>query len=227
MTQNQQYPQQPVYNPAIFEDDDSSRQQGHQGQQGRPYIAPAEREMEAGQSYPPQSGYGQHGGYGNNTAPSYDGYGSTTPAYGSAPTGYGSTAPAYGSAPSAYGSAPTGYGSAPATYGSSPETYGGAHQYMPHSYGPDPSMYQPGQKMNVMALVSFISSLVSFITGGLLAIVGVITGHIAMNQLKQSEETGKGFAIAGLVISYAQILLLILLIGFVVIVGIIGVSTSP
>ena len=88
-------------------------------------------------------------------------------------------------------------------------------------------MYQPGQKMNVMALVSFISSLVSFITGGLLAIVGVITGHIAMNQLKQSEETGKGFAIAGLVISYAQILLLILLIGFVVIVGIIGVSTSP
>lgn len=57
------------------------------------------------------------------------------------------------------------------------------------------------EKFNVLAIVSLVASLLFF------QLVGVITGHIALSQIKKTGEKGRGLAIAGLVIGYVGILL--------------------
>ena len=51
------------------------------------------------------------------------------------------------------------------------------------------------QKTNVLAIVSLVSSF-------FISIVGIITGHIALSQIKKTGEQGRGLAIAGLIIGY-------------------------
>lgn len=58
-------------------------------------------------------------------------------------------------------------------------------------------------KTNTLAIVSFVSSF-------FISLVAVITGHIAVSQIKKTKEKGKGFAIAGLVIGYVGIFFTIL-----------------
>ena len=53
-------------------------------------------------------------------------------------------------------------------------------------------------KTNTLAIVALIS--VFFIS-----LLGIILGHIALNQIKTTGEGGRGLAIAGLVIGYASI----------------------
>lgn len=60
---------------------------------------------------------------------------------------------------------------------------------------------------NTLAIVSFVSS---FFVG----LVGIITGHIALKQMRQRPQLGRGFALAGLIIGYiatAIVLALVLL----------------
>ncbi|POH74284.1 disulfide bond formation protein DsbA [Arthrobacter glacialis] len=80
-------------------------------------------------------------------------------------------------------------------------------------YGQYPPMPAPGGKggTNTLAIVSLVSS---FFVG----IAGVITGHIALSQIKRTGEEGKGLAIAGLVIGYVMTL--------AAIVGVIAVVVS-
>ena len=57
--------------------------------------------------------------------------------------------------------------------------------------------YQPGStRTNPLAIVSLISAFV-------LSLVAVITGHIALHQIKRTGEGGRGLAIAGVTIGYA------------------------
>jgi hypothetical protein len=56
-----------------------------------------------------------------------------------------------------------------------------------------------GARTNVLAIVSLVTSIVG------LSLVGVITGHIGLNQIKKTGEEGRGLAIAGLVIGYISI----------------------
>lgn len=56
--------------------------------------------------------------------------------------------------------------------------------------------YATGPKTNVLAIVSLVASILSF------SIVGVITGHIALSQIKKRAEGGRGLAIAGLIVGY-------------------------
>jgi hypothetical protein len=60
--------------------------------------------------------------------------------------------------------------------------------------------YTPGQepRYNVLAIVSLVSAF-------FLSLVAVITGHMALNQIKRTAEKGRGLAIAGLVLGYAGI----------------------
>ncbi|MGR2753054.1 DUF4190 domain-containing protein [Agromyces arachidis] len=51
------------------------------------------------------------------------------------------------------------------------------------------------QKTNVLAIVSLVSSF-------LIPLVGIITGHIALSQIKKTGEQGRGLAVAGLIIGY-------------------------
>ena len=55
-------------------------------------------------------------------------------------------------------------------------------------------------KLNTLAVVS-LASAVSWVG----AVAGVITGHIALAQIKRSGEKGRGLAIAGLVVGYLYI----------------------
>ena len=63
----------------------------------------------------------------------------------------------------------------------------------PYAYG-----YPPAPRTNPLAIVSFVSAFV-------MSIVAVITGHIALSQIKRTGEGGRGFALAGLIIGYAGI----------------------
>ena len=56
-------------------------------------------------------------------------------------------------------------------------------------------------KTNTLAIVSLITSIVG------LSLIGIITGHISMSQIKKTGEQGRGLAIAGLVIGYVGIAL--------------------
>jgi peptidyl-prolyl cis-trans isomerase B (cyclophilin B) len=55
--------------------------------------------------------------------------------------------------------------------------------------------------LNTMALVGFILSL-SAVATGITLIPGIVLSHIGMNQIKRTGESGRGFALAGLVVGY-------------------------
>jgi peptidyl-prolyl cis-trans isomerase B (cyclophilin B) len=69
-----------------------------------------------------------------------------------------------------------------------------------------PPVYPP-QQTNSMAIVALVSALV-------FAPLGIVFGHIALSQIRRSDEDGKGLAIAGLVIGYVLTGLFLLVIVF-------------
>ncbi|MEY4962466.1 MAG: hypothetical protein RLZZ249_1163 [Actinomycetota bacterium] len=71
----------------------------------------------------------------------------------------------------------------------------------------EPEVSAPKQKekfdftrLNTLAVVSLASAI-----SGVGALIAVITGHISLAQLKRSGESGRGLAIAGLVVGYLHI----------------------
>ena len=61
---------------------------------------------------------------------------------------------------------------------------------------PAPAYGAPASsKTNVLAIVSLVSAF-------LISLVAIITGHIALSQIKKTGEQGRGLAIAGLIIGY-------------------------
>ncbi|CAM4445587.1 hypothetical protein MB901379_03669 [Mycobacterium basiliense] len=100
-------------------------------------------------------------------------------------------APPYGGPPGGY--PPPSY---PAGYYPAPDYLGG--------YGPA----QPGT--NSLAIVSLVSSLVGVLCC-IGSVVAIVTGTIALNQIKQTRQDGYGLAVAGIVIGIA-----VLLIGLIV-----------
>ncbi|WP_278101527.1 DUF4190 domain-containing protein [Microbacterium proteolyticum] len=147
-------------------------------------------------------------------APAYDAPATPTydapaaPAYGApAAPPYGT--PAYGQAP-AYGQT-TAYGQSP--YGSAPVAGG----------------YGSAVRTNVLAIISLVASIAGFI--GLVPVIGpitgVITGHISLAQIKRTGEQGRGMALAGTIIGWVGIgVVLLLTIFFIVFVGIAASQSS-
>jgi len=87
-------------------------------------------------------------------------------------------------------------------------------------YGAQPGgSYSPVQepRYNVLAIVSFVSAF-------FLSLVAVITGHMALGQIKRTAEKGRGLAIAGLVLGYAGIVGGIVTIIALVIMAIAGIG---
>jgi hypothetical protein len=151
--------------------------------------------------------------------------------------------PPSGAVPPPAGDAPTpppaGYDAPPA--GSYPPpaapVYGApgyaAPQYPAPAYGqPAPAYgyaYAPPRPTNVLAIVSLIASvaglsLIPFIG----SIAGVITGHMALKNLKTSGENGRGIALAGTIVGWVGTGIWVLFIVFWVIwfVFIIGLAAS-
>ena len=66
----------------------------------------------------------------------------------------------------------------------------------------------PTARTSTMAIVSLISGIVSwFLIPFVAAVVAVITGHMAKNEIKKSAGmvTGTGMATAGLILGYVQL----------------------
>ncbi|TFD73181.1 DUF4190 domain-containing protein [Cryobacterium fucosi] len=69
----------------------------------------------------------------------------------------------------------------------------------PQGYGQQPYIpFPPKPTTNTLAIVSLVSSF-------FVSLVAVITGHIALGQIKQRGEAGRGLALAGLIIGYVGI----------------------
>ena len=76
-------------------------------------------------------------------------------------------------------------------YGTNAPAYNAGAPLYDATYAASPA----GQKYNVLAIVSLVSAF-------FISIVAIITGHIALSQIKKTGEQGRGLAIAGLIIGY-------------------------
>jgi hypothetical protein len=91
------------------------------------------------------------------------------------------------------------------------------------------------QRTNSMSIASLVSGILAWLLCPFLAaVLAVIFGHVARNQIKQSGEAGGGMAIAGLVLGYANlgvsvlgIIVWILLVVGVAFLGTVAPSVSP
>ena len=102
-----------------------------------------------------------------------------------------------------------------------PNPYAAAPQYAGGQYG----AAAPGSQYNVLAIVSLVSAF-------FVSLAAIITGHIALSQIKRTGENGRGLAIAGLVIGYVGfvggiIAGIVAIIIFTSQIGSISYSTSP
>lgn len=137
--------------------------------------------------YQPQQPYGQN--YDPTTPYTQDPY--AAPAGGTPSSGQ----------PAAYGSPPP--------YPSSGQPY--AQPYGQNPYGaPQYSAYGPQTRTNGLAIASLVCSLAGLVTC-ISAPVGVVLGHIAKRQIRQTGEEGEGLATAGLWIGYIITVLSVLL----------------
>jgi hypothetical protein len=69
--------------------------------------------------------------------------------------------------------------------------------------------YQRPAATNTLAIVALVTSLLG------IGLAGIICGHISLGQIKQTNEQGKGMALAGLIIGYVSTAFIILaVIGF-------------
>ncbi|WJL95474.1 DUF4190 domain-containing protein [Microbacterium sp. ET2] len=131
----------------------------------------------------------------------------------------GSPAPAQPPAPgqsAAYGQQPTpGAYPGQAPYGST-APYGSAAPYGASSpYGAAPYGAYAAPKTNVLAIVSLISSIASFVVLPFIgSLVGVITGHMGLSQIKRTGEQGRGLALAGTIVGYVGLGFILLLVLF-------------
>ena len=94
----------------------------------------------------------------------------------------------------------------------------------PPTYPPQqqPGSYAVPRPTNTLAIVSFASGIASyFVLPFIAGIAAIVTGHMARGQIKQSGEGGGGFALAGLILGYVNVVLAVLAVGIIVIVAVI------
>lgn len=92
----------------------------------------------------------------------------------------------------------------PEPYGGYPPPPAGGH---PGSYpgypAGYPTGYPPPQPTNSMAIAALVCAF-------LFAPLGIVFGHMSLAQIKRTGESGRGMAIAGLVISYLAVAMMLL-----------------
>ncbi|WP_025155609.1 DUF4190 domain-containing protein [Leifsonia aquatica] len=79
----------------------------------------------------------------------------------------------------------------------------------------------PAQKSgtNVLAIIALVGAFV-------FPLAGVICGHIALSQIKRTGESGRGLAIAGLIIGYVYIAFIVLAIILTIVGTLLAASTG-
>lgn len=72
----------------------------------------------------------------------------------------------------------------------------------------------PVAKWNVLSIISLVTSIVG------LSLVGIITGHISLNQIKKTGEQGRVLALVGTILGYVGFVIgIFIVIGFVIALG--------
>lgn len=86
----------------------------------------------------------------------------------------------------------------------------------------------PARPTNALAIVSLVLGILGLVLFfGVASIPAVITGHIARRQIRQRDEDGAGIALAGLILGWIGVALVVLFIGFfVVLIGVGAFATS-
>ncbi len=83
--------------------------------------------------------------------------------------------------------------------------------------------YAPYQQQksgtNVLSIIALVGAFV-------FPLAGVICGHIALSQIKRTGEQGRGLALAGLIIGYAYIAVVVLLVILMIVFSIIASATA-
>lgn len=67
---------------------------------------------------------------------------------------------------------------------------------------PRPYSYRPAQRFSAMAIASFVLSILGF------SVIAIILGAVALRSIAQNKESGRGLAIAGVVIGAATAVLI-------------------
>ncbi len=70
----------------------------------------------------------------------------------------------------------------------------------------------PVAKTNQLALASLGCGIAQFMFGPVVAIPAIVFGHVALRQIKRTGEQGAGLALAGLILGWAAVILVIVLI---------------
>jgi hypothetical protein len=94
----------------------------------------------------------------------------------------------------------------------------------PNAYPPaPPAGYTPypAQKSGTNVLAIF-----ALVGGFVFPLAGVICGHIALSQIKRTGESGRGLALAGLIIGYVYIAFIVLAVIFAIVGGVIAASSG-
>jgi Domain of unknown function (DUF4190) len=91
-----------------------------------------------------------------------------------------------------------------------------------------PAMPPMAPSSSGLAITSMICGILGLCVG-LLGVVAVICGHIALSQIKSSAGrlTGRGMALTGLILGYIEIALMLLIIIFLLSGGGGSLSTTP
>lgn len=69
-------------------------------------------------------------------------------------------------------------------------------------------------KTNTLAIIALVASF-------FISIVGIVLGHVALNQIKTTGEGGRGLAVAALVIGYLSVA-----VGVIVVIVVIGAAAA-
>ena len=77
-----------------------------------------------------------------------------------------------------------------------------------------------------MAIASLVCSLVLWICGGIGPILGIILGVVALTQIKQTGQGGRGLALAGIIVGAAALVLGILLVILAAVTGNMHTTTT-
>lgn len=82
-----------------------------------------------------------------------------------------------------------------------------------------------GPKTNVLAIIALVSGIVGLFFG-LFSLAAVVMGHIAMSQIKKTGESGRGMAVAALILGYVGIVLGIIVVIFSIVFPLFVLGTS-
>jgi hypothetical protein len=95
-----------------------------------------------------------------------------------------------------------------------------------------PMIAAPSTQTNSLAIISLVAGIGSFfahiipgVGGFTVAVVAIVTGYMARNQIKQTGEQGMGLATAGMIIGAVHIALIVLVvIGILLLVFVFGIA---